>query len=102
MGHGLGNLGRVCRRGRQGFHILGPGRPAKTTGYGHPQSKEVQPKTVVGQEDKEQRKAARRAGRNHREWRKEAAKLRNLIKRKKREHWASFVEETVSKKAQDI
>ena len=47
-------------------------------------------------------KVARRAGRNHGEWRREAAKLRNLIKCKKREHWASFVQETVSKKAQDI
>ena len=33
---------------------------------------------------------------------KDAAKLRNMIKQKKREHWASFVEETVSNKAQDI
>ena len=45
---------------------------------------------------------ARKARRNHGEWRKEAAKLRNMIKQKKREHWAAFVEETVSDKAQDI
>ena len=33
---------------------------------------------------------------------REAAKLRNMIKQKKREHWSSFVEETTSNKAQDI
>ena len=53
-------------------------------------------------EIKEQRKITRWAGRTHGEWRKEAAKLRNIIKTKKREHWSSFVEETVSGKSQDI
>ena len=53
-------------------------------------------------EIKEQRKVARRVGRTQEEWRREATKLRNMIKQKKREHWAAFMEETVSGKAQDI
>ena len=57
------------------------------------------PKPWWDREIKEQRKVARRAGRNHREWRKEVAKLRNMIMQKKREHWLSFVKETVSQKA---
>ena len=65
-------------------------------------TKKYSPKPWWDSEIKEQRKVARRAGRNHGEWRKEAAKLRNMIKQKKREHWLSFVEETTSGKAQDI
>ena len=44
----------------------------------------------------------RRLGRYHGDWQKEVAKLRNMIKQKKREHWLSFGEETVSRKSQDI
>ena len=65
-------------------------------------AKKFSPKSWWDNEVKEQRKIARRAGRNHGEWRREAAKLRNMIKCKKREHWAAFVQDTVSKKAQDI
>ena len=65
-------------------------------------AKKYSPKPWWDSEIKDQRKIARRAGRNHGEWRKEAAKLRNMIKQKKREHWSSFVEETVSRKSQDI
>ena len=54
------------------------------------------PKPWWDAEIKEQRKATRIAGRSHGEWRKEAAKLRNMIKQKKREHWSLFLEETVS------
>ena len=64
--------------------------------------KKYSPKPWWDSEIKEQRKAVRKAGRNKGEWRREAAILRNMIKRKKREHWSSFVEETVSGKAQDI
>ena len=64
--------------------------------------KKFSPKPWWDAEVKQQRKITRRAGRHHGEWRSEAAKLRNMIKKKKREHWASFVEETVSNKSQDI
>ena len=64
--------------------------------------KKYSPKPWWDAEIKEQRKVARRVGRNHGEGRREAAKLRNMIKEKKREHWAAFVEETISGKAQDI
>ena len=65
-------------------------------------AKKYSPKPWWDKEIKEQRKRARRAGRIGGEWRREAAILRNMIKQKKREHWSSFVEETVSGKAQDI
>ena len=44
----------------------------------------------------------RRLRRCYGDWQKEVAKLRNMIKQKKREYWLSFVEETVSRKSQDI
>ena len=65
-------------------------------------TRKYSPKPWWDFEIKEQRKVARRAGRNKGEWRREAAKLRNMIKQKKREHWSSFVEETTSNKVQDI
>ena len=64
--------------------------------------KKYNPKPWWDAEIREQRKVTRRLGRCHGDWRKEAAKLRNMIKQKKREHWSSFVEETVSRKSQDI
>ena len=64
--------------------------------------KKYSPKPWWDAEIRAQRKVTRRAGRCHGDWRKEAAKLRNMIKQKKREHWSSFIEETVSRKAQDI
>ena len=42
--------------------------------------KKFSPKPWWDAEIKEQRKVVRRVGRNHGEWRKEAAKLRNIIK----------------------
>ena len=44
----------------------------------------------------------RRLGRCYGDWQKEVAKLKNMIKQKKREHWLSFIEETVSRKLQGI
>lgn len=64
---------------------------------------EFYPKPWWDSEVREQTQAAKRArwmGKD--EWRKEAAELRNMIKQKKRKHWSSFVEATVSNKAQDI
>ena len=49
-------------------------------------AKKYSPKPWWDSEIKEQRKAARKAGRNHGDWRKEAAKLWNMIKQKKREY----------------
>ena len=62
-------------------------------------AKKYSPKPWWDTEIKDQRKVARQAGRNHGEWRKEAAKLRNMIKQKKSEHWSSFIKETVSRKS---
>ena len=53
---------------------------------GNLKHKKYSPKPWWDTEIRGQRKVTRRAGRNHREWRKEAAKLRNMIKMKKREH----------------
>lgn len=47
-------------------------------------AKKFTPKPWWDAEIREQRQVARRAGRTHGEWRKEAAKLRNMIKQKKR------------------
>ena len=49
--------------------------------------KKYSPKPWWDAEIREQRKVTRRVGRCYGDWRKEAAKLRNMIKQKKREHW---------------
>ena len=85
-------------------NYLDPIMELKIRAKGNLKDKKYSPKPWWDSEIKEQRKVARQTGRTgaQGEWRREAAKLRNLIKRKKREHWSSFVEETVSGKAQDI
>ena len=63
----------------------------RTLTEGNLKERKFSPKPWWDKEVKEQRKIARRAGRNYGKWKKEAAKLRNLIKCKKRKHWASFL-----------